>query len=399
MKTWKLLLAAMMALVMLFAVSALAEGGDAGDVEECLHAWDDGVITTYAKCNGEVGEITYTCTKCGATKIAAYSGEPYEHNTGAWTVQTPATCAAEGVEVKVCSWCGDVRQSRAIPKTEDHKWEVVETVIPTCDGEREGVVTSKCTVCGATKTEAFTGDEVEHNYGAWTVTTPATCVAEGVESRVCSWCGKTETKAIAIDPAAHAWDEGVTVYPTCDGEREGTVTYTCTLCGEIKVVPYEGDIVEHNFGAEHVYEGKEPTCQKEGLAWIECSWCGLKQDQILQKIDHNWVLDEEFPAIEPTCTEDGRAAQYYCDMCWLLKGGETIPATGHDWGEWKTIKEATEDEAGVQERTCANCGATQTREIGTMPETGVATVPTAALVSLMVLAMGSYVVLKKKESC
>ena len=34
-----------------------------------------------------------------------------------------------------------------------------------------------------------------------------------------------------------------------------------------------------------------------------------------------------------------------------------------------------------------------------MPETGVATVPTAALVSLMVLAMGSYVVLKKKESC
>ena len=41
----------------------------------------------------------------------------------------------------------------------------------------------------------------------------------------------------------------------------------------------------------------------------------------------------------------------------------------------------------------------ETREIGTMPETGVATVPTAALVSLMVLAMGSYVVLKKKESC
>lgn len=143
-----------------------------------------------------------------------------------------------------------------------------------------------------------------------------------------------------------------------------------------------------------------PTCQKEGLAEITCSWCGNVEKQILQKIDHNWVLDEEFPAIEPTCTEDGRAAPVLLRHVLAAEGRRmTIPATGHDWGEWKTIKEATEDEAGVQERTCANCGATQTREIGTMPETGVATVPTAALVSLMVLAMGSYVVLKKKESC
>ena len=34
-----------------------------------------------------------------------------------------------------------------------------------------------------------------------------------------------------------------------------------------------------------------------------------------------------------------------------------------------------------------------------MPATGVATVPAAALVSLMVLAMGGYVALKKKSAC
>lgn len=396
MKTWKLLLAAMMALVMLFAVTALADG----DPEECQHVnGGEWVVETEPTCTA-VGWQRKYCVDCGKM-IDSQRIAMVDHTWGDGEVTKAPTCSAEGEMTYTCTVCKEATKTESIAvDPEAHAWDEGKvTTYPKCDGTREGVVTYTCTLCGDTKTEAYTGDVVEHNYGAWTVTTPATCVAEGVESRVCSWCGKTETKAIAIDPAAHAWDEGVTVYPTCDGEREGTVTYTCTLCGEIKVVPYEGDIVEHNFGAEHVYEGKEPTCQKEGLAWIECSWCGLKQDQILQKIDHNWVLDEEFPAIEPTCTEDGRAAQYYCDMCWLLKGGETIPATGHDWGKWVTIKEATEDEAGLQERTCANCGATQTREIGTMPETGVATVPTAALVSLMVLAMGSYVVLKKKESC
>ena len=33
---------------------------------------------------------------------------------------------------------------------------------------------------------------------------------------------------------------------------------------------------------------------------------------------------------------------------------EEIPATGHDWLEWTVIREATEEEDGLERRTCSN---------------------------------------------
>ena len=77
-----------------------------------------------------------------------------------------------------------------------------------------------------------------------------------------------------------------------------------------------------------------------------------------------------------------------------------IPAAGHDWGEWQTLRQATEDAPGEQERTCKTCGATQTREVdyqGDMPKTGVFTVPTAWLVLALALSLGGYIALKRKS--
>ena len=68
---------------------------------------------------------------------------------------------------------------------------------------------------------------------------------------------------------------------------------------------------------------------------------------------------------------------------------------------WKTIREATEDEPGEQERTCEVCGATQTREVdyqGDMPKTGVFTVPTGWLVAALALSLTGYVALKRKST-
>jgi len=45
-----------------------------------------------------------------------------------------------------------------------------------------------------------------HDWGSWSVTTPATCIAEGVETRVCtSDPTHTETRPIVIDTNAHTW--------------------------------------------------------------------------------------------------------------------------------------------------------------------------------------------------
>ena len=40
---------------------------------------------------------------------------------------------------------------------------------------------------------------------------------------------------------------------------------------------------------------------------------------------------------------------------------EVIEATGHTYGEWTTIKEPTQDEEGIEERECSNCGHKETR--------------------------------------
>ncbi len=40
-----------------------------------------------------------------------------------------------------------------------------------------------------------------------------------------------------------------------------------------------------------------------------------------------------------------------------------MPALGHEWGDWKVTKPATDTEEGIEERTCARCGATETRAI------------------------------------
>ncbi len=86
----------------------------------------------------------------------------HTHTFGDWTVTTPATCTADGVETRSCA-CGET-ETRAIPAT-------------------------------------------GHTFGDWTVTTPATCTADGVETRTCA-CGETETRAIPATGHVDADNDG-----------------------------------------------------------------------------------------------------------------------------------------------------------------------------------------------
>ena len=62
-----------------------------------------------------------------------------------------------------------------------------------------------------------------------------------------------------------------------------------------------------------------------------------------------------------TCTEPGEKT-LTCTECGAKKT-ETIPATGHTWGEWKVTKEATCTDAGEKTRTCTVCKETETGTI------------------------------------
>ena len=103
--------------------------------------------------------------------------------------------------------------------------------------------------------------------------------------------------------------------------------------------------------------------------------------------------------IKPGTVSYTHLRTYTCTVCGKHLN-EAIPAEGHEWGKWVTLRAATEDRPGEQERTCQVCGAKQTREVdyqGDMPKTGVFTVPTAWLVAALALSLTGYIALKRKS--
>ena len=66
---------------------------------------------------------------------------------------------------------------------------------------------------------------------------------------------------------------------------------------------------------------------------------------------HNYVA---VTVIQPTCTEEG-LVRYICSCGAVDETRDTvIQASGHRWGPWTTIVEATTETEGLKERTCIN---------------------------------------------
>ena len=322
MKSWKIVCMMALALVMLFALPALAsevtetapdpvnceEGGEHEFAPETV--WD---VTKPATCT-EVGSQQAVCSKCG--KLVVREIPTTEHTfTVLVSEEVPASCTTPGTTaVFKCAYCDETTGGDPIPET-GHTFNVPvsEEVPATCTTPGTTAV-FKCAYCE----ETTGGDPIPETGHTFNVPVseevPATCTTPGTTAVFkCAYCDETTGgETIPVDPNAHVWDDGeVTKKPTCT--KEGERTYTCTLCQTTRT--------------------------------------------------------------------------------------EAVAAAGHKWGSWVTTKEATEDEDGVQTRTCSVCGDTQTRTVkydGTMPETGVFTLPTALLAGVLALSVTGYVALKRK---
>jgi hypothetical protein len=120
----------------------------------------------------------------------------------------------------------------------------------------------------------------------------------------------------------HTWDDGeVTKEATCT--EEGTMTYTCTVCGETKIETIAKDSSNHTGGTE------------------------VKN------------------AVSATCGKAGYTGDTYCKGCGArIETGTTIPATGdHTWDDGEDTKKPSFTATGTKTYTCTVCGETKTETI------------------------------------
>lgn len=316
------------------------------------HHWDQGTITKKATCT-ENGEKTYHCTDegCDKTWIETIPATGHQHTE--LRDKKTATCGEDGYSGDLyCKDCGQLISKGAVVKATGHSWESGKvTEAATC--KKEGTKTYTCKNCGETKTESI--PKTEHQWDNGKVTKEATCKEEGSKTYTCSICGDAKTEA--IPKKDHTWDEGkVTKKVTCT--EDGLKVYTCRVCAETKEEVLKATGHQHT----ELRNEKKATCTEEGYTGdTYCTDCGelIKKGSVTEKANHNWQLTKEEKA---TCEKDG-SKTYTCADCKETKT-ETIPATGHKFGDWQTVTTQSVFTGGVQKRICSICGKEETRNVG-----------------------------------
>jgi hypothetical protein len=239
--------------------------------------------------------------------------DPAHVHDYAWSVTTPATCIATGVETGVCKLDSSHTDTREIPidLVDGHDW-----------GEWEGTVT--CTTAGtgtrtcsrSPTTHIETDNNLQplghaYNDEDWEETEAPTCSQKGKEEANCvryAECGNTATREIAIDPEAHDWQVTSGTPPTCTEDGNGA-----EIC---------------SYNQEHILSG------------------------VLPKLGHDYQTYTETTA--PTCSAVGKEEAPCTRDSTHEKSIRDIPidSDAHDWNEWGTPTPATVTEDGFKKRTC-----------------------------------------------
>ena len=239
-----------------------------------------------------------------------------------------------------------------------YKADTVEAKDPTCtEPGRKG--TNVCDVCGESYSDKDDAESIipalGHSFSdEYTVDKAATCTEEGEKSKHCSRCDE-KTDEQKIDALGHDYVE-TTVAPTCT--EKGTLTKTCSRCND--VVTEEIPALGHEFAKDYTVDVKA-TCTTDGKQSKHCSRCDEKTDE--QKIP---AFGHDFTSKvtkEATCTADGVITKT-CSRCDTTEA-EAIKATGHKFGDWKVVTEATVFVPEQQERICETCGEKETKTVGT----------------------------------
>lgn len=277
-----------------------------------------------------------------------------EHDYGEWVLDQAPTCKKYGVRHRICKNCGD-REVDVLDKV-DHSWELVSTTPATCIiGEIQHY---KCSVCGETKDVTLSNPLGEHSWDNGKVTKEATCTEDGEKTYTCTVCNTTKTKVIPATGHQHKEVRNAKK-ATCTEDGYTGDTY-CTDCN----TKLESGTVINKLG--HTWDNgvitKEATETEEGVKTYTCKTCGETKTEKIPVTSHH--LDQGTITKKATCTENGEKTYHCTDADCDKTYVETIPATGHKFDSWKTVKAQSIYSGAVQKRTCNACGKKETRIVG-----------------------------------
>ena len=246
-----------------------------------------------------------TCTDCGG------SSEPLGHDWGAWTQNSDekthtrickrdtshtetenchggtATCTAKAV----CTVCGGEYGEMAAHSFTAEKAEA-QYLKSAATCTEKAIYYKSCAVCGlsseGTADEAtfFSGNVLDHNWGAWTSN------EDGTHTRTCTVDGcsaGTQTENCIDANKDHKCDICDYIISECADDNKD---HKCDYCGK--------KLTDHT--------GGKATCKDKA----KCEVCGAEYGEIDTK---NHTDLNHIPAKAATKTTEGNIEYWYCDGC------------------------------------------------------------------------------------
>ena len=280
------------------------------------HQWT--LQSTVAATEDKEGSNTYTCSVCGETKTEVIPKLTHEHQWNKdYTVDVEPTCTKEGKKSIHCVKDDAIKPGSEVTiPAKGHNWVLTNTVAATED--KDGSKTYICSVCGETKTEVIPKLTHEHQWNKdYTVDVEPTCTKEGKKSIHCVKDDAIKPDSEVTIPAkGHNWVLTNTVAATED--KEGSNTYTCSVCGETKteVIPKLPKATWMKNQNGWWYQNIDGTYPRKQWMKIDNIWYYFDVDGYMvtnwQKINNKWYFFDDKGAMVTGWKKSGNK-WYYLD--------------------------------------------------------------------------------------
>lgn len=208
-------------------------------------------------------------------------------------------------------------------------------------------------------------EEYAHNgdnhYGYDGTETSGMCTKPG--------CNETSTREAEHKYSAIILDGYVNIADDYDGTSKADFYKVCELCGVIGKEVFKSNLTFVYEPCVHRYSEfeitAEPNCSVTGAKCRNCQICSAVDWVILEKDPDRHNGDTVLLNFEPSsCISYGYTGDLCCADCGFVleKGTVVKDFLKHSYTEWKTKRPATCTTKGLKQRSCWNCGHTETVE-------------------------------------